>query len=98
MTLLTSHADVATDAAARYAKQLASHLGRRAQVLPEAAGDRIVIGDGSCLLVPGEAALVLRAQAPSQESLVLVQDVVGSHLERFGQRNELVVSWVSDQG
>jgi len=93
MTLLTSRADVATDAAARYAKQLAAHLGRRAQVVPEADGERIVVGDGSCLLVPGETALVLRAQAPSQESLARVQDVVGSHLERFGQRNELVVSW-----
>jgi uncharacterized protein len=93
MTLLTSHADVTTDAAARYAKQLAAHLGRRAEVVPEAEGDRIVIGDGSCLLVPGEAALVLRAQAPSQESLARVQDVVGGHLERFGQRNELAVHW-----
>jgi hypothetical protein len=93
MTLLTSHADVATDAAPRYAKQLGPVLGRRVEVVPEAEGDRIVIGDGSCLLVPGEAALVLRAQAPSQESLARVQDVVGGHLERFGQRNELAVHW-----
>jgi hypothetical protein len=25
-----------------------------------------------------------------------VQDVLGRHLERFGQRNELVVTWRSD--
>jgi hypothetical protein len=26
--------------------------------------------------------------------LARVEDVLGRHLERFGQRNELVVSWV----
>jgi hypothetical protein len=89
---LTATATVATPAADRYAKQLASHLGRRAEVREEADGVRIVIGDGSCLLECGTA-LVLRATAPTAESLARVQDVVGRHRERFGARNELVVSW-----
>jgi hypothetical protein len=62
-------------------------------VRDEADGVRIVIGSGSCLLVPGATALELRAQAPDAEALARVTDVIGSHLERFGQRNELVVSW-----
>ena len=31
--------------------------------------------------------------APDPETLAQVQHVLGSHLERFGQRNELTVTW-----
>ena len=89
----TSRADVATGAAERYAKQLASHLGRKAEVRDEPEGRRILVGDGGCLLVVGKAVLELRAEAASAESLARVQHVVGSHLERFGQRDALVVTW-----
>jgi 3-oxoadipate enol-lactonase/4-carboxymuconolactone decarboxylase len=91
--MLTSRADVATLAAERYAKQLASHLGRKARVVPETAGDRIHVGTGSCLVVAGAAALELRAEAPDEPSLQRVEDVVGRHLVRFGRRNELTVTW-----
>jgi len=94
----TSDAAVATDSAGRYAKQLASHLGRKAEVRQEPEGRRVVIGDGSCLLVVSETALELRAQAVSAESLARVQHVVGSHLKRFGQRNELIVAWTAPAG
>ena len=88
-----ARAAVATDAAQRYAKQLAAHLGRRAEVREEPGGRRVVLGDGSCLLVAGDTVLELSAEAPSAESLERVQHVVGSHLERFGSRRELVVDW-----
>lgn len=90
--MLTATAVVETSASARYAKQLASHLGRRATVVDEPQGQRILIGEGSCLLSPGDA-LVLEAVAPDADALERVKDVVGSHLVRFGQRNELVVTW-----
>jgi hypothetical protein len=41
----------------------------------------------------GEGVLTLRAEAPDQETLARIQHVLGSHLERFGQRNELAVVW-----
>lgn len=88
----TSTAHVVTTTPERYAKQLASHLGRKAEVRSEPEGERIVLGGGSCLLVCGDD-LELRAEAPDAEALARVQDVVGSHLVRFGQRDELVVSW-----
>ena len=90
---LTASASVATDAPARYAKQLASHLGRRASVVEEEAGTRILLPVGSCLLTPAEGSLELRADAADEEGLAVVTDVVGRHLERFGQRNELTVTW-----
>lgn len=86
-------AAVATGSAARYAKQLASHLGRKAEIRDEAKGPRVVIGDGSCLLVAGEHALELRALAETADGLERVQQVVGGHLERFGQREGLAVDW-----
>ena len=90
---LSARADVATDAPARYAKQLVSHLGRRVQWTTDGAVSTAEIGGGTGVVEVGEGVLHLRAQAPDPESLARVQDVLGRHLERFGQRNELVVSW-----
>ena len=86
-------AAVATEAPARYAKQLASHFGRRCEVVEEADGVRIVFGDGDCLVRPGDGVLHLQVSAPSPPEVDRLTDVVGSHLERFGQRNELHVNW-----
>ena len=94
MPELTASATVATATPERYAKQLASHLGRRCEIREEPEGIRIVLADtGDCLLVPRDDALDLSATARGPEELDRVMHVVGSHLERFGQRNELQVSW-----
>jgi hypothetical protein len=93
---LTAHSSVATTAAARYAKQLASHLGRKLSI-EDVSEDVTVIrfpdGGGECVLTAGAAALEMAATAPDVEAMERVQRVVGGHLERFGQRNELVVEW-----
>ena len=86
-------ATVATATPARYAKQLASHFGRRCEIREEADGVRIVFGEGSCLVQPREDTLDLVVSAPSRPDVDRLTQVVGSHLERFGQRNELQVSW-----
>ena len=93
---LTARADVATATPERYARQLASHLGRRSEVREEADGTRIVLAVGDCLLQSHEGRLELLATAPGPEELGRVADVVGRHLERFGQRNELQVVWRRD--
>jgi len=89
----TATASVATGSPARYAKQLASHLGHRCEVREESDGVRIVFDAGDCLLIPANGTLELLATAESAASLDRVTQVVGSHLERFGARNELVVEW-----
>jgi uncharacterized protein len=93
---LTAHADVATDAPARYAKQLLSHLGRRVPWTTEGNTSTAEIAGATGVVVVGEGVLTLRAEAPDAESLARVQHVLGSHLERFGQRNELAVSWLAE--
>jgi len=89
----TASAVVKTPTPQRYAKQLASHLGRRSEVVEEAEGTRLRLAGGECLLRPQGETLELLASAPSAEELDRVTEIVGSHLERFGQRNELHVQW-----
>jgi hypothetical protein len=90
---LTASAVVKTPTPQRYAKLLASHLGRRSEVVEEASGTRLKLAGGECLLRPQGETLELLACAPTAEELDRVMTVVGSHLERFGQRNELLVEW-----
>jgi uncharacterized protein len=94
--MVTSTAVVSTDAAARYAKQLLAHLGRKAGVEPvdgdpEAGLLRLSAGTG--IVRNRGDHLVLEASAEDAEGLALVEDVLGRHLERFGARRELVVTW-----
>ena len=91
--LLHASADVPTDAPARYAKQLVSHLGRRVEWTTDGAVSSAEIAGGTGVVEVGDGVLHLRAQAPDVETLARVQDVLGRHLERFGQRNELAVTW-----
>ena len=90
---LSAVAEVATDAPERYAKQLVSHLGRRLTWVTDGGTSRAPIGTGVGAVVVGDGILTLRAEAPDRETLERIQHVLGSHLERFGQRNELAVNW-----
>ena len=97
--MLTSTARVQTDAAGRYAKQLLSHLGRKAGVEPvdgEPDGGLLRLSGGTGIVRPRPDHLLLEAEAADVESLAVVEDVLGRHLERFGARRELVVEWRRD--
>ena len=93
--MLVSTAVVTTDAPARYAKQLLSHLGHKVQLEPlddEPDGGRLVFayGTGTIRVPCGPAAA--RCRRRDEDSLARVQDVLARHLERFGARRELSVS------
>jgi hypothetical protein len=96
MTALTARADVPTETPARYAKQLLSHLGRRTSWATDGDTSTAEIAGGTGRVVIGDGVLTLIAEAPDAETLSRVQHVLSSHLERFAQRQELQVSWVSD--
>ena len=94
MTALTSRADVRTDAPARYAKQLVSHLGRKASFTQDADGAWVtVVGEARGRIVVGDGVLTLLVEAPDTETLTRLEQAFGGHLERFGTRAELAVSW-----
>jgi hypothetical protein len=86
-------ASVVTSTPDRYLRQLASHLGRKSEVREERDGTRLLLAGGECLLQAAGETLQMTASAPDAETLDRVTDVVGRHLERFGQRNELQVTW-----
>jgi len=94
-----SEARVATDRPHRYAKQLASHLGRRARTSwdEETGEGRIDFEGGTGTLTAAEGALLLAVEADA-DRLGLLEDVVGRHLVRFGTKDELVVAWHRDSG
>lgn len=94
--MLSTRADVRTDHPERYAKQLVSHLGRKVDFAVEGPTSTASIAGGTGAIEVGAGVLVLRAQAPDRATLDRVQDVLGRHLERFGQRNELTVVWTTD--
>lgn len=97
MTTLRTHADVATATPDRYAKQLMSHLGHRLEFTPEGESAwRTSIGDATARIAVTEGVLHMSAEAPDDESLARAEDVLGRHLERFGQRQELVAAWERD--
>jgi uncharacterized protein len=74
-----------------------SHLGRRTEWTTDGASSTAAIAGGTGVIEVGDGVLTLRAEAPDAQTLDLVQDVLGRHLERFGQRNELTVVWTADQ-
>ncbi|MDQ4114919.1 MAG: DUF2218 domain-containing protein [Actinomycetota bacterium] len=90
---LTAEGTMQTDAGPRYAKQLASHLGRRSTIEETDTGIVVVLTVGRCEVDITPDALELTATAESDEDLATVKKVVGGHLARFAQRNEITVVW-----
>ncbi|GAA1260412.1 DUF2218 domain-containing protein [Kitasatospora nipponensis] len=94
-----SEARVATDRSARYAKQLASHLGRKVTAHFDADSGRadLVFSAGTATLQAEPDALLLSVEGAADD-LAGLEDVVGRHLVRFGSKDELVVEWHRDNG
>jgi hypothetical protein len=91
---VTATSRVATERGERYRKQLASHFGNKIAVVEEPGGTVLAWGfGGSTTLTVEDDALVLRADAEDAETLDRVKDVTGRHLERFGEKDGLVVTW-----
>ena len=95
---VTSRADVTTDAPDRYAKQLVAHLGRKVAFTQDGATSTAQLGGATGQVVVGDGVLTLLASGPDEESVARVEHVLGSHLERFAQREALTVRWVRTGG
>lgn len=97
-TTQTRTALVATDAPARYAKQLGSHLGRKMTLTETDRGPHLAMSfegeDATCLMDTTAAdTLGLHVDAVTEQAADRMAHVVGSHLERFGAKAELQVTW-----
>lgn len=91
--VLRSRADVPTVTPERYAKQLVSHLGRKVPFVTDGLTSTVQLGTATGRVVVGDAVLTLLASGGDPADVERVEQVLGSHLVRFGARDELVVSW-----
>jgi hypothetical protein len=92
--MVESVARVTTEQPARYVKQLVSHLAhKRTTWLAEDGSGVIDFGSGRCTMTAEAGVLLLAATAPDVAELDHVRDVLRRHLERFGGREGLHVTW-----
>lgn len=89
----SSRADVATDRPARYAKQLVSHLGRKLEFRHETGIATAVVAVTSAAITTGDNVLVLEVRGTDPEHVAQVESVLARHLVRFGDKDELSVTW-----
>jgi hypothetical protein len=105
MSTITSTARVSTTRAPRYGKQLVSHLGRRSVGVWDEDGATGTLDMTSD--TPEKSAHVAFSSTPEALLIELTtadtdaatyEDVIGRHLVRFGERDELRVQWVRSNG
>lgn len=96
---LVTTAIVATDRPSRYGKQLVSHLNRRAtgEWDEDTSAGHIDFEQGRAVLTCRPSALVIELTA-DPDAVEVLQDVVARHLVRFGERDELSVTWDGTAG
>lgn len=93
MTTHLSRADVITDAPARYAKQLVAHLSHKVPFTTDGAISTVTLNGTTGSVIVGDGVLTLTATGTDTDAVARIEHVLGSHLERFGQRRELTVTW-----
>jgi hypothetical protein len=92
--MVRSEARVATSKPAPYMKQLCKHFGHKVEATFDDERGAIHMPMGLCELdatSPDNLHLTLSAEDADQ--LARLEQVVGSHLERFGRRDALAVSF-----
>jgi hypothetical protein len=90
---ITSRADVATDKPVPYMRQLCKHFGHKVDASFGEDSGYIQFEFGRCELRAAGDRLTLEVSAADAESHERMERVIGSHLERFGRRDGLSVSW-----
>ncbi|WP_149360190.1 DUF2218 domain-containing protein [Lolliginicoccus suaedae] len=88
-----SVARIATDRADRYVKQLASHFGHKVPVVQEGRQIEILFDLGVAMCTASSRGITVTVQAHRESDVAEVQGIITRHLEAFGQRDELRVSW-----
>ncbi len=92
MTLLST-ATVSIERPERWAKQLVSHLGHKAQVHETADGSVLTLTVGVGVVSVADGQIVMTAEAPDEDALAKVENVLGGHLERFAHEHNIKVIW-----
>jgi hypothetical protein len=90
---MISEANVPTENAVSYMKQLCRHWGHKFPVTFDDQQGRIELPQAICTLNASPASLHVRLEVEEGADEARKQQVVAEHLQRFGFREELVFDW-----
>ncbi|MDN4491626.1 DUF2218 domain-containing protein [Demequina sp. SYSU T00068] len=82
-----------TDRPERYLKQLCSHLGNKLDATYEGGDGRIVLGTAIARLTATPGSLEIAVSGAEDADVHRVMGVVGSHLDRFAQKDGVSTEW-----
>jgi hypothetical protein len=85
-----------SDKASRYLQQLCKHFGHKVDVVFGQRQGRVTLPMGICDLEAADDNLVMRVSAENAEDLARLEQVVGSHLERFAFRDDPKLTWTRE--
>ena len=92
----TRHGSMTTERPERYAKQLAGHWAARGEVVEDGPTTTLRFDTGQVIVMRAvDGRLVLTVSVPEEGEMDVDRfaQVVAEHLQRFGQRHELSVTW-----
>jgi hypothetical protein len=92
-TTITSRAQVVTAKPVPYMRQLCKHFGHKLDASFDDDSGYIQFEFGRCELRAADGELLLTVSAGDDGDRARMENVIGSHLERFGKRDELSVVW-----
>jgi hypothetical protein len=90
---IATYAEVPTERASAYLKQLCKHFRHRHSVTFSDSVGTMTFPFGVCRLHAHDGRLVLVGETADPEKIDYLERVIGGHLERFGRRDALDVSW-----
>lgn len=93
---MISTATFESEKASRYLQQLCKHFGHKAEVSFDERQGRVALPMGTCDLEAADGSLVMRVSADSTQDIARLEQVVGSHLERFAFREEPKLAWTRE--
>ncbi|MGI4830739.1 MAG: DUF2218 domain-containing protein [Janthinobacterium lividum] len=88
-----SEADVVTEHATSYLRQLCRHWSHRFDVQFDDLHGRIALPEALCTLNATPALLQVRLELTEAADPARVEQVVAEHLQRFGFKEQLVFPW-----
>ena len=89
----TSLADVPTEHATSYLRQLCRHWAHRFPVTFDDQKGRVELPSALCLLAATPTQLQVRLELAEDVEGSRVEQVVAEHLQRFGFKEQLVFDW-----
>lgn len=89
----TMNASVATTDPGRLINRLCKHFGHKVDAKWDETAGQVRFAIGECHLTAADGALLLACDAPDEDKLAQVGDVVSSHLVRFASGEVASVQW-----